>query len=687
MTETPCFAELVENMEKIASRMTEALRRDFCAKLASLPVEARARFRERLIALYALKVSRRTIDALCATVVSYPGLLADAEALNFVDSGAAVEPLLEVAGNMRRSFLSLQTAWEHLKDWRDFVGESTDGFTTEWQLLSHFGTLGLPIEVKRPIGNDSSPYDIEVTRVCATPADTASIVTALQAKSAIVPPEGGVAVEDLLILVDPDAPRATRLAFSSKLILERYASLVHCRELHMSTGLDMHLALHAHALFNVLQPPPRGVRKEDLEAHMRRQYLGRAYQCAKCSFGPIDHFACGDLAAHNGQRVGHAVINNACPRCAWFSKFLSDWPKWDGTLPDEAALSCERPEGDAVQITAASAEIALRICYSARAIWDSSDSGQAHQLVHKLGDWETLTSVDGVQHPVQLLLALVVADTVPEDIFGPVPMAQLLNEVCARRAADELRRNGAAVAQRRVGAFLGVSYFSAPKLIRGVPLENQFELAREACSRDYVIDPDAYDFKSWVRGALAPWADAITFARRLRAVVHARDGSWRRLARDMEAGPAAYSDVIQELQRPPGKNDTVAALLGVRRKEDAQRVLATVAAQAFLHASPQSRRTRDVGGDLDEPLGDVREEGTLAGLCVELRLLYFLPKLADAQKAADEAGRKLEAAGHTHGLSKHEFWRLWEAAYDGENSLRFLSMSNAAFVDRHADRR
>jgi hypothetical protein len=72
----------------------------------------------------------------------------------------------------------------------------------------------------------------------------------------------------------------------------------------------MNLALHAHALFTAVQPPARGIRKEDLEAHMRRQYLGRAYQCAQCSFGPIDHFACGDLAFHNGQHVGSAVINN-----------------------------------------------------------------------------------------------------------------------------------------------------------------------------------------------------------------------------------------------------------------------------------------------------------------------------------------------------------------------------------------
>merc|ERR1719321_2074439 len=101
-------------------------------------------------------------------------------------------------------------------------------------------------------------------------------------------------------------------------------------------------------------------------------------------FGPIDHFACGDLAAHNGQRVGNGVINNACPRCGWFSRVLSDWPKWDGTVPEEALLSCTQPDKEPMQITAASAEIALRICYSARALWDPRMGGEAQKLCSKL---------------------------------------------------------------------------------------------------------------------------------------------------------------------------------------------------------------------------------------------------------------------------------------------------------------
>merc|ERR1719191_1704687 len=118
----------------------------------------------------------------------------------------------------------------------------------------------------------------------------------------------------------------------------------------MFTGNKMRIALHAHALAAIVQrqlaPTIRSKQsKQDLEAQLRRQYLGRAFQCAKCSFGPIDHFACGDLEAHHGEDVGGATINNACPRRDWFSESLRDWPKWDGTVPPEAGEAAAVREG------------------------------------------------------------------------------------------------------------------------------------------------------------------------------------------------------------------------------------------------------------------------------------------------------------------------------------------------------
>eukprot|EP00928_Gymnodinium_smaydae_P074576 TRINITY_DN57607_c0_g1_i1.p1 TRINITY_DN57607_c0_g1~~TRINITY_DN57607_c0_g1_i1.p1 ORF type:complete len:694 (-),score=58.21 TRINITY_DN57607_c0_g1_i1:284-2365(-) len=677
LNHNPRRNELIANLKSVTSRMREALRRDFCAKLSTLSADARNELRTRLVA--DKKVPGRIVDAICSPAMTYSHLIDDEELAKYVDAGSAVEPLLEITGSLRRSFVTLLTASELFQDWLEFVDSTSIDSFDEWQLLSSVGMLALPIEVKRSTRAAGSPYDVVVTRVCATPVDTASLVTALRAKHVIVPPEGGVSVEDGLLLVDPDAPRSSKLALSSALFRQEYASLVVKRELGLCTEPRMHLALHAHALFEALQPPARGVRKEDLEAQMRRQYLGRAYQCASCNFGPIDHFACGDLAHHNGQRVGEARINNACPRCGWFSRYLSAWPKWDGAVPDEALMSCVSSAEEPPQITAASAEAALRICYSARHLWDCGPSGEAQKLLGKLADWETLTADDGVEHIVQLLLALVTADDVPEGIFGPVPMAQLLNEVCARGANNELQRNGKTIALRRVGAFLGVSFFTAPrplKRLSGTPVETQRVAALESCRTDYKIDPEAFDFKSWVKGAITPWANAIMFARRLRCAISARHGGWRQLARDMEAGPSFYADVIRELQRPAGKGDTPAALYGVRDKESAQRILATVAAQAFLHAASKSRRTKEAGGDLDEPLGDVRDESTLKGLVVEVRMAYF-DELAGC---SDHIRQKIESVGHIHSLTKREFWDLWEKCY-GENVLRFLTRANQSFVE------
>jgi hypothetical protein len=164
------------------------------------------------------------------------------------------------------------------------------------------------------------------------------------------------------------------------------------------------------------------------------------------------------------------------------------------------------------------------------------------------------------------------------------------------------------------------------------------------------------------------------FARRLRGALAARGGGWRQLARDMEAGPSAYADVICKLQGLPTNADTPAALLGIRCQETTHRVLATMAAQAFLHATPNLRRSKEVGGDLNEGLGDVRDESTLRDLVIEVRMAYF----EEIWQGPDSVRQKIEQAGHLHSLSKEAFWDLWEHCY-GENITRFLSRANQHF--------
>ena len=62
----------------------------------------------------------------------------------------------------------------------------------------------------------------------------------------------------------------------------------------------------------------------------RRDGSFAAFMCRNCSFGPVDHMACHDLAAHHGEARGRAQVCNACPACGWFSAQLADWPAWDG---------------------------------------------------------------------------------------------------------------------------------------------------------------------------------------------------------------------------------------------------------------------------------------------------------------------------------------------------------------------
>merc|ERR1711990_1409956 len=154
------------------------------------------------------------------------------------------------------------------------------------------------------------------------------------------------------------------------------------------------------------------------------------------------------------------------------------------------------------------------------------------------------------------------------------------------------------------------------------------EAAREACCADYSLEFESFDFKEWIRCALEPWTPALIFAKRLRAALQTREGGWPQLVKDMECGPLNYADIVQVLQKPVGRGETLRTFLGIERPAEAPRVLATIAAQAFLHQSSQLRRTVGVGGSLREPLGDVRDSDTLRGLCVDLRMAVYEERVA-----------------------------------------------------------
>jgi interleukin-1 receptor-associated kinase 4 len=73
-----------------------------------------------------------------------------------------------------------------------------------------------------------------------------------------------------------------------------------------------------------------------LEQQMQKE-LPTARQCGQCGVGPVIHEGCWDYAAHQGEQHGTARINNACPRCGWFSRDANLWPKWNGKMPRDEA--------------------------------------------------------------------------------------------------------------------------------------------------------------------------------------------------------------------------------------------------------------------------------------------------------------------------------------------------------------
>merc|ERR1712060_134375 len=248
-----------------------------------------------------------------------------------------------------------------------------------------------------------------------------------------------------------------------------------------------------------------------------------------------------------------------------------------------------------------------------------------------------------------------------------------------------------AAAQRTIAALLGVT--PAPDVRPLEESEPRREAVAEYCCADYVLNPDAFDFKGWVRDVLTPWASALRFVRRLRTVLRTRQGGWAKLAEDLETCPDAYADVVRTLQRPAEQHETLKAFLGVERPSDAPRVLATVVAQAFMHHSSQLRRTVAAGGSLKDPLGDVRDSGTLRALCVDLRMAIYEERVAAKMREWGRVGASLTCqraraadleeysalcSTHVHGLDRPTFWGLWRAA-KGEKVRAFLRKANQGF--------
>jgi hypothetical protein len=62
-----------------------------------------------------------------------------------------------------------------------------------------------------------------------------------------------------------------------------------------------------------------------------------------------------------------APINNACPRCQWFSPNAGEWPPWDGEVPTVRAPTFTVGTGDAATVreNAREAAVAARVAAAA----------------------------------------------------------------------------------------------------------------------------------------------------------------------------------------------------------------------------------------------------------------------------------------------------------------------------------
>ena len=75
--------------------------------------------------------------------------------------------------------------------------------------------------------------------------------------------------------------------------------------------------------------------KKLLQQQLQNAMGNTALMCPRCKCGPVQHFACSDLGAHNGEMTRDGTrIDNRCPNCHFFSPMVRDWHKWDGVLRD-----------------------------------------------------------------------------------------------------------------------------------------------------------------------------------------------------------------------------------------------------------------------------------------------------------------------------------------------------------------
>ena len=649
---------------------------------------------------------------------------ADQDLLEFIDSGTLSGYLNYVFFGGRLSYLSQMTAWEHTAEWSELskaggVGSMT--FQSLWEALLSLGSTGYPLVLERSAATQMNPFQIVVKNVHTSLVDTASLCCANHSQIETYGPEGGEPIQDALVLVDPSLPTASAKIAKTALQGEIFTSVVLSRDLHMYTGSSMKVALLAHSLFSCLKLDSEIKSKSSIIAEIRREFRN-CYQCASCGFGPVDHGGCSDLFSHHGEVDDEGgTASNACPSCGWFSKGLADWNEWDGKVP--AALLSERVDKSSTAGTmkplAAKMDLVLRILYSFRKTF-SCPGNQTRawysDLARKLADWDnSFTTQDEVDHPVQVLLAIMSCDDdVVGDIqsveaaFAPPCILAIVNEACARVArkklsmaseGDDAKARNLAI--QTVTKILGVTEETAPTTAESLlDPEPDRAVVMEGCSRNYQIDDESLSLafddetlfsKELTRKIASRWCRVLSLAKALRMSIIKRGGGWERLEQDMETSLDSYQDVVQDLQN--ASLGSFSEMCDVTEAEQ-DRTLTAMTAQVLLYNRGAQRQN----------LPDVRCSETLGDMARDMRMHVYQRRVGEKMtqwksegemlvfmkaRAADigQYMEMLQVSTHVHGLNKETFWALWEAAVHdgcgGEKVKLFLETACDCFRDKY----
>lgn len=351
--------------------------------------------------------------------------------------------------------------------------------------------------------------------------------------------------------------------------------------------------------------------------------------------------------------------------------------------------------------TQADLDVALRICYSMRKLWEDDQAGKQVyvNLLIRMQEWEELTAADGIHEPCQLFLALAaLCDTDRlEDAMAPPNVLTVLNETLYRKARHRFKSKAGSEPQRArilaaesVRHFLGITDDSAPQAGEMDTPEPDYTDVAASCSRDVKLTRNSFDYERWAIDALTPSLRAFSFCSALRAALVQRSGGWSQLETDMEKGLECYKDVLFCLRN---QRQTLELHDACDFNElHLERIVATMTAQAMLCSESSDRRN----------LPDVREADTLSQIAVRLRMETYMGNVAAKMKdwqavALDVTAARARAAdigqfesmlgSHAHGLSKGAFWGLWYAAkhdgYNGEKVRAFLEKANEEFANKY----